>query len=155
MYRDNGRLLTSGDSLTHGDRFCIEVEAEHACHVYVVNEGTSGKMTLLYPRPDLGRTSLVRAGERVRLPSNDDDYIAQGPAGDEKLYFYASESPIDALEQAAANLVSSTNSRTLEQVVATRDIGTAARVEKSDQHYSLTAADSGADLKYVFEFNHR
>lgn len=69
-----------------GDKIVVQFEATRDCYLTLLNKGTSGKLTILFPNA-LYRENLITAGTRYQIPGADYgfEYILQGPAGVEKL----------------------------------------------------------------------
>jgi hypothetical protein len=69
-----------------GDTIVLQFEATRDCYLTLLNIGTSGKLTILFPNA-LYRENLIKAGTRYQIPGADYgfDYVLQGPAGVEKL----------------------------------------------------------------------
>ncbi|MFT7459841.1 MAG: hypothetical protein ACI909_002524 [Planctomycetota bacterium] len=69
-----------------GDRVTVSVSSDRDCKLTLINIGTSGRVTVLFPNR-FQRSNLIRAGQVVRIPENTAgvDYLVQGPPGIETL----------------------------------------------------------------------
>lgn len=79
-----------------GDTLQLRVSVNEDCYVYVLNIGTSGKVTLLFPNrftPD----NRARSGASVTLPAQSDPYdlTVTGKPGREIVQVFALDRPID------------------------------------------------------------
>jgi len=74
------------DSYRIGDDITIWFRAARDCHVTLLNLGTSGKLTMLFPNA-IHRDNFVRGGELHCIPGPDYgfSYRLAGPAGTERL----------------------------------------------------------------------
>lgn len=82
-----------------GDKIVVEFEATRDCYLTLLNIGTSGKLTILFPNA-LYRENLIKAGTRYQIPGADYgfDYVLQGPAGVEKLKAIATLEKTELME---------------------------------------------------------
>lgn len=132
MYHPDGTLITKDTALTAGDHFYIELVARRDAHLYLLNQGPSGKVTPMYPRPDLGTASYVREGLSLRLPSENEDYIIEGTPGKEVITIVASAEPIAEIERFIEQSVSGEADAPAQQAMTralqTRDVSVAPRV---------------------------
>src|SRR3954454_7891520 len=70
---DPGLVLDPGDLL----RFRFRTSFEG--YLYVINSGTSGTQSLLYPGDATGRNNRVQAGKEYFVPSTDASFKISGP----------------------------------------------------------------------------
>ena len=56
-------------------------------HLYVMNHGTSGTYTRLFPRQDTGTENRVEAGDDYMVPATEGSFRVEGPAGFDVLYW--------------------------------------------------------------------
>lgn len=82
-----------------GEKINIHFRVSRDCYLTLVNIGTSGKVTILFPN-GLHRDNRVRAGEHHEIPGREYgfEYALQGPPGLEKLIAVATLEKIDLLE---------------------------------------------------------
>jgi len=76
--------------LEHGDRVRFRFESNFRGYLYVVNLGSSGSYSTLFPSEKTGRQNAIRAGEMRQVPSGDLDFRITGPAGQETVYWILS-----------------------------------------------------------------
>ena len=80
------------------DRFRIRVKVGRPGYLAVLEWGTSGSVNLLYPEKTDADSSLVPAGQDVRLPSEDEDFLCDRPGRERmKAILFSSKDGIDAL----------------------------------------------------------
>ncbi len=78
-----------------GEPLTINVRPDRDAHITVLNIGTSGRATVLFPN-QFQRESRVRAGQVLRLggPGAPYQIVPQGPAGVEMVHVVASTRPL-------------------------------------------------------------
>lgn len=86
-----------------GQKIVVGFRASRDCYLTLLNVGTSGKLTVLFPNsahPD----NFIQAGRDYHIPEADDDfeYELQGPPGVEKLKAVATVKKIPLLESSFA-----------------------------------------------------
>lgn len=86
-----------------GDRVNIVFEASRDCYLTLLNVGTSGKLTILFPnamQPD----NRIAAGQSHAIPgtSYGFEYVLQGPPGREMLKAVATLEPVALIESSFA-----------------------------------------------------
>lgn len=82
-----------------GEPLTINVRPDRDAHITVLNIGTSGRATVLFPN-QFQRESRVRAGQVLRLggPGAPYQIVPQGPAGVEMVHVVASSRPLTVPE---------------------------------------------------------
>jgi hypothetical protein len=81
-----------------GERFRVNLMAEQDCYLYLLNEGTDGAFTFLFPLHGVqGGENFVRAHEWVEIPSTG-WYRLDEKAGIERLIVVASLKAVGSLE---------------------------------------------------------
>ena len=82
-----------------GDKVVILFRANRDCYLTLLNVGTSGKLTILFPNT-LHQDNFIRANQVYRIPDTDYgfEYQLQGPAGTEMLKAIATENKIELME---------------------------------------------------------
>lgn len=82
-----------------GDKVVILFRANKDCYLTLLNIGTSGKLTILFPNA-LHPDNFIRANQTYRIPDADYgfEYQLQGPAGTETLKAIATENKIELTE---------------------------------------------------------
>jgi len=78
-----------------GDKVRFAVEANAKGYIYIVQRGSSGKTTLLFPRPEInGGNNLVKRGSEVVVPGKG-WFTFDKTAGAEELQFVFSRKKLD------------------------------------------------------------
>ena len=90
---DPGRILDQGDLL----RF--RVRSDFDGYLYVMNLGTSGQYSLLFPREDTGRMNRMETSKECLVPALDGSFQITGPSGYEIVYWLVS--PVELNEDTA------------------------------------------------------
>lgn len=105
-----------------GQKIVVGFRTSRDCHLTLLNIGTSGKLTVLFPN-SLHPDNFIQAGRDYRIPGEDDDfeYELQGPAGVEKLKAVATVKKVTLLESNFAP--DGSLFRTVDAVAGARDIG--------------------------------
>lgn len=88
--------LDKGDLATVdiGDTIDISLRPNRNCYVHVLNIGSSGKITLLFPS-QFEPNNFVKAGQKYTIPSTDEYAIQQmGPPGEERIKIIATTQQI-------------------------------------------------------------
>jgi hypothetical protein len=82
-----------------GQKIVVGFRASKDCYLTLLNIGTSGKLTVLFPN-SLHQDNSIQAGRDYRIPEAGDDfeYELQGPAGVEKLKAVATLKKVALLE---------------------------------------------------------
>lgn len=82
-----------------GDKIVVRFRSSRDCHLTLLNVGTSGKLTILFPNA-LHRDNRIRADQDYEIPGPDYgfEYQLQGPPGVEKLKAVATVEDIALLE---------------------------------------------------------
>lgn len=65
----------------------FRVKASFAGYLYVMNQGTGGSYTLLFPREDTGRANRLEAGREYIVPATDGAFRIAGPPGHDIVYW--------------------------------------------------------------------
>ena len=77
-----------------GDRVRFNIQVSDAGYLYIVNRGSSGIWTPLYPLPGQPEASnAVEPGKTYYVPSRDRNFIVSDPPGEEKLFIVLSREP--------------------------------------------------------------
>ena len=105
-----------------GQKIVVGFRASRDCHLTLLNIGTSGKLTVLFPN-SLHPDNAIQAGRDYRIPEADDDfeYELQGPAGVEKIKAVATLKKVALLESNFAP--DGSLFRTVDAASGARDIG--------------------------------
>lgn len=97
------RPTRSGERYRLGDRIAVYFRANRDCYLTLLNIGTSGKLTVLFPNT-LHRDNFIAANQVHCIPGPGDDfeYQLQGRPGIEKLKAIATLKPVELLESSFA-----------------------------------------------------
>lgn len=100
--------LAPGDRLRVGDALHLRVRRnDHPLWLYLVNEDAAGRVYLLFPLAESGRTNPIPPGD-VRLPGAVDgselDWVVTSEAGHESFLLVSSREPLPDLEGAVNHL---------------------------------------------------
>jgi hypothetical protein len=72
------------------DRIRFKFRTNFDGYLYVMNQGTSGDYTLLFPRQDTGEQNRVAAGKEYVVPSTQGSFRITGPAGHDVVFWMIS-----------------------------------------------------------------
>lgn len=72
------------------DRVRFKLRTNFDGFLYVMNLGTSGDYTLLFPREDTGEQNRIQAGKEYLVPSTQGSFRIAGPAGHDVVYWLVS-----------------------------------------------------------------
>lgn len=105
-----------------GQKIVVGFRANRDCHLTLLNIGTSGKLTVLFPNA-LHSDNFIQAGRDYRIPEADSEfeYELQGPDGVEKLKAIATLKKVALLESSFAP--DGSLFRTVDAATGARDIG--------------------------------
>lgn len=82
-----------------GEKFQLRITPEQDCFVYLLNRGTSGRYTMLYPRPEsAGERSEAERNRTATLPTRG-SFQFDMQSGTEELILCVSRKPHPALER--------------------------------------------------------
>ena len=88
------RTIDPGLVLNPGDLVRFRLRNNFDGYLYVVNYGTSGARSLLFPREETGRKNRVAAGTEYSVPSTGASFQVAGPAGHDIVYWLVSPVPL-------------------------------------------------------------
>jgi hypothetical protein len=105
-----------------GQKIVVGFRASQDCYLTLLNIGTSGKLTVLFPN-SLHSENFIQAGREYRIPEfdNEFEYELQGPPGVEKLKAMATLQRVALLESNFAP--DGSLFRTVDATTGARDIG--------------------------------
>ena len=90
----HGHPVASGVRLTQGDQFHVEVELSQPSYFYLVLKDSSGVMHRLYPESE----NQQPVSGRLRFPQDiGKHYQLDGVSGEEKILFFAGQTPSKAI----------------------------------------------------------
>ena len=73
-----------------GDRVRFRFRANFDGYLYVMNYGTSGNYSLLFPREETGRENSIESGKEYRIPATEAWFRIAGPPGHDIVYWLVS-----------------------------------------------------------------
>ena len=95
------KTIEPGLVLGQGDLVRFRFRATFDGYLYVINSGTSGTQSLLFPGTETGRDNRVLAGKDYFVPSTNTSFKVAGPAGHDVVYWIVSPVPLDGNPAAA------------------------------------------------------
>lgn len=89
----------SKSSFNIGDKINIVFNSSKDCYLTLLNIGTSGKLTILFPNK-LHQDNFIKGGQTYKIPGNEYgfEYQLKGPQGIEKLKAIVTESKINFID---------------------------------------------------------
>ena len=87
---DAWKTVDPGFVFDKGDRVRFRFRANFDGYLYVMNYGTSGKHSLLFPREETGRDNRIAAGKEYRIPATEAWFRIDGPPGHDVVYWLVS-----------------------------------------------------------------
>ena len=89
------QAVASDHVFEQGDTVHFKLQSDFDGYVYVLDQGTSGKFTTVYPSAEARSDNHVRQGQLFSIPSLEDSWFEiSGPAGFDVLYFLLSPNAI-------------------------------------------------------------
>jgi hypothetical protein len=95
------KKIDPGLVLAQGDLVRFRFRTTFDGYLYVINSGTSGAQSLLFPGDATGRNNRVLAGTEYFVPSTAASFKVAGPAGHDVVYWLVSPVPLDGNPAAA------------------------------------------------------
>ncbi len=100
--------LTAGERIALGDNLYLTLRSEVPVHLYVINQDSSGEMSLLFPVEGSQWANPLKPGRTYRIPGEKiwqyDAWEVSSAGGDESFQVIASRQPLVELESALARL---------------------------------------------------
>lgn len=84
------RTIDPGLVLDSGDRVRFRFRGNFDGYLYVMNYGTSGSYTLLFPREETGRDNKVKVGNEYIVPATETIFRVAGKPGHDIVYWLVS-----------------------------------------------------------------
>jgi hypothetical protein len=81
------KAVPPGLVLEKDDRVRFRFRANFDGYLYVMNQGTSGAYTSLFPREETGRENNIRAGREYVIPATEAYFRIAGPPGHDIVYW--------------------------------------------------------------------
>jgi hypothetical protein len=89
--RGAARRVDPGQVFSTGDLLRFRFRASFNGYLYVMNHGSSGNFTLLFPGEETGTLNRIEAGREYLVPMTDNGWFRlEGPAGYEVVYWLVS-----------------------------------------------------------------
>ena len=91
--KKNGRVepMATGHVFETGDVIRMRLNSHYLGYLYVMNQGTSGRFSTVFPSADTGNDNRVLPDKQYLVPAVDEGWFeVQGPAGFDVLYFLLS-----------------------------------------------------------------
>jgi hypothetical protein len=122
------KLWTNNSRYKVGDTLTVNFETNKDAYVTLVNVGTSGGTTILFPNRFSGGNA-VKGGRPYTIPAPDDNYelTVNGPAGMELIYALVTLKPVRFIETDFSRTPQVFQSVTEAAVSFTRDINAVAK----------------------------
>ena len=95
------KTIEPGLVLKSGDLVRFRFRATFDGYLYVINSGTSGGQSLLFPGDSTGRNNRVEAGREYFVPATGASFQVAGPAGHDVVYWLVSPVPLGGNPAAA------------------------------------------------------
>lgn len=84
------RAVDPGLVLESGDRVRFRFRANFDGYLYVMNQGSSGAYTVLFPREETGQQNQIKSGQEYLVPATEAWFRVAGPPGYDIVYWLAS-----------------------------------------------------------------
>ena len=98
-------VMEPGHVFESGDRLRFRFTPNFGGTLFVMDRGTSGSYTLLFPKEDTGTNDRIEAGKAYLLPATDKGWFrVTGPAGHDVVYFVVTSAKTGATATPAPHL---------------------------------------------------
>ncbi len=77
-----------------GDRLRFVFRANFDGYLHVMDYGTSGRFSLLFPREETGQDNRIESGKEYKIPATESWFRVDGPPGHDLVYWLASPVPL-------------------------------------------------------------
>lgn len=84
------RAVDPASVFAAGDRLRFRFQTSFNGYLFVMNQGTSGDYTLLFPRHDTGSNNRIETGREYVLPATEGAFRVAGPPGQDVMYWMVS-----------------------------------------------------------------
>jgi hypothetical protein len=84
------KTVDPGFVFDKGDRLRFRFRANFDGYLYVMDYGTSGSYSLLFPREETGRENRIEAGKQYQVPATQAWFRIDGPPGHDIVYWMVS-----------------------------------------------------------------
>jgi hypothetical protein len=93
------RTIDPGLVLEQNDRVRFRFHTNFDGYLYVMNQSTSGRYSMLFPTEETGRENQIRAGRDYEVPATETLFRIVGPAGHEVVYWMVTPAELRAGEE--------------------------------------------------------
>ena len=94
--------MAAGHVFQTGDIVRLRLKSHYDGFLYVLNQGTTGRFSTIFPGVETGASNRVRANQQYLVPAVEDGWFeVEGPAGFDILYFLLSPTPLASPPAAA------------------------------------------------------
>jgi len=87
------KVMDPGYIFAKGDQVRFRYKTNFAGALYVMNQGTGGAYTKLFPREDTGMANRIAPGREYLVPATDGAFRVEGPPGHDVIYWVVQ--PVD------------------------------------------------------------
>lgn len=84
---NNWKIVDPGYIFSTGDQVRFRVKTNFTGYLYVMNQGTAGTYTKLFPRQDTGLANRVEAGKEYVVPATEGAFRVEGPPGHDVIFW--------------------------------------------------------------------
>ena len=90
--RESGawKIMDPGHVFADGDQLRFRFKSNQPGYLYVVNEGTSGEQSTLFPSEQAGANNKIEPGQEYVIPSTSGAFRVTGPKGYDTVYWVLS-----------------------------------------------------------------
>jgi hypothetical protein len=88
------KAVDPGLVFENGDRVRFRFRANFDGYLYVMDYGTSGRYSLLFPREETGQENRIESGKQYRIPATETWFRIDGPPGHDVVYWLVSPLPL-------------------------------------------------------------
>ena len=88
--KESWQAVDPGTVFLQNDLLRFRVTANFSGYLYVLNHGTSGDYTLLFPRAETGQENRIEANRSTNVPATEGSFRITGPPGHEVVYWLVS-----------------------------------------------------------------
>ena len=88
--KETWQKVDPGVVFVQNDLLRFRLKANFSGYLYVLNHGTSGEYTLLFPATETGQENRIEAGRNINVPATEGAFRITGPPGHEVVYWLVS-----------------------------------------------------------------
>jgi hypothetical protein len=90
------KIVDPGFVFEKGDHVRFRFRANFNGYLYVIDSGTSGNYSLLFPREETGKDNGIAAGKEYQIPATRAWFRIDGPPGHDVVYWTVSPIPLSS-----------------------------------------------------------